>query len=243
MAYAASFIIQVFGMALNNSAFIVFWYFLFQRIGGSLAGYQMSDVMFLWAMTASGFGMSVVLFGNAMVLSRMIYQGELDVYLLQPKGVLPNVLLSRTIVSGWGDLAYGLILFTATQTMTLSGWALFILFSVLMCGVLTALRVLYHSLTFWLGNAEDFAALGSELVVSFTLYPGSIFDGPILVALYSVVPAALIAYVPVEIFREFDAGRLLGVIGGDAALILAAMLLFRAGLHRYESGNRIGTRM
>ncbi len=36
MAYKGSFIIQVFGMALNNSAFIIFWYFLFQRIGGEI---------------------------------------------------------------------------------------------------------------------------------------------------------------------------------------------------------------
>ncbi len=243
MAYAASFIIQVFGMALNNAAFIVFWYFLFQRIGGEIAGYDMRDVMFLWAMTATGFGMSVVLFGNSQQISRLIYHGELDVYLLQPKPVLPNLLLSKTVVSGWGDIAYGFVLFAATQTMTAGGWALFLLFSVLMAGVLTAMRVIYHSATFFFGNAEDFALMAGELTVSFTLYPGSIFKGPITIALYTLIPAGLIAYVPVNIFRSFDATRLLVVLAGDAAIIAIAALVFHAGLRRYESGNRIGTRM
>ena len=117
MAYKASFLIQVFGMVLNNSAFIVFWYFLFDRIGGNIQGFEFNDVMFLWALAAMGFGMSVVVCGNATHLSRIIYSGELDVYLLQPKPVLPNVLVSRMIVSGWGDITYGLVLFAATQTL------------------------------------------------------------------------------------------------------------------------------
>lgn len=242
MAYAGSFIIQVFGMALNNAAFIVFWYFLFQRIGGQIAGYDMRDVMFLWAMTAAGFGTSVVLFGNSQHLSRIIYHGELDVYLLQPKPVLANLMLSRTVVSGWGDIAYGLILFAATQTLTLSGWALFVLFTLLMAGVLTAMRVIYHSATFFFGNAEDFALMASELTVSFTLYPGSIFKGPITVVLYTLVPAGLIAHVPVDIFRSFSLPQLLIVIAADVAIIAIAAIVFQTGLRRYESGNRIGTR-
>ena len=243
MAYTTSFLIQVFGMALNNGAFIIFWAFLFQRVGGQIAGYNMTDVMFLWAMTATGFGASVVVFGNAMFLSRLIYSGELDVYLLQPKPVLINVLMSRMIVSGWGDIAYGLILFAATQQMTVGNWVLFLLFSVLMALVVTAIRVLYHSATFFLGNAEDFAMMASELVISFTLYPGTIFKGPVLIALYSLVPAALVAYIPVELFRSFDLPRLLAVLAADMAIVLVAAGVFRLGLKRYESGNKIGTRV
>jgi len=85
MAYRGAFLVQVFGMALNNSAFIVFWVILYERIGGSIAGYRLTDVMFLWSLVAAGFGIGVVLFGNAHYVSRIIYQGDLDVYLLQPK--------------------------------------------------------------------------------------------------------------------------------------------------------------
>lgn len=243
MAYSASFLIQVFGMALNNSAFIIFWFFLFQRIGGDIAGYGFTDVMFLWSLAAAGFGLSVVLFGNAHLLSRIIYRGELDVYLLQPKPVLPNVLLSHMSVPGWGDLAYGIVLFAATQPMTLSGWLLFLLFAALMAIVLTAVRVFYHSLTFFFGNAEQFAGLAGELVVSFMLYPGSVFQGATSWLLHSLIPVAFVAYLPAELFEAFRWQTLLVVIGADAVIVAAAVVMFRLGLRRYESGNLIGTRM
>lgn len=243
MAYRGSFLIQVFGMVLNNSAFIIFWWFLLERIGGTLAGYQFADVMFLWALAATGFGASVVLLGNSPMISRIIYSGELDVYLLQPKPVLTNLLSSRMIVSGWGDIAYGIILFVATQPMTLSGWLLFFLFSFLMMMVVTAVRVAYHSLTFLFGNAEGFASVASEMIISFMIYPGTIFKGMSSVLLHSLIPAALVGHIPARIFKEFDPVLVLIVIAADAAVVAVSVLLFRLGLRRYESGNRMATRM
>jgi ABC-2 type transport system permease protein len=243
MAYSASFLIQVVGMALNDGAFILFWYFLFQRIGGDIQGYAFKDVMFLWALAATGFGAGVVVFGNANQISRIIYTGELDVYLLQPKPVLPNLLLSRMSVSGWGDMLYGLILFTATQPLNAYSIGMFVFFALLAMLVLTAMRVFYHSFTFFLGNSEDFAGMASELTVAFVMYPGSIFRGGTALILHSLVPAALVGFIPARLFKEFDPVLLLLLLAADLALMGIAVLTFRRGLRCYESGNRIGTRL
>ena len=243
MAYTASFLLQVFGMALNNSAFILFWLILFERIGDDIKGYSFQDVMFLWSLAASGFGLAAVIMGNASHLSQAIYTGELDVYLLQPKPVLINFVASRMSISGWGDLGYGLVLFAFTQALSPARIALFIAFSVLLALVLTALRIFYHSLTFFLGNAEEFARTASELMLSFMLYPGSIFKGPTLWVLHSLVPAALVAYLPVRIINEFDPLLFGAVVLADLVFVFAALGMFRLGLRRYESGNRIGTRL
>ena len=89
--------------------------------------------------------------------------------------------------------------------------------------------------------------VGAEQVVNFSLYPGSIFDRPVVaVILHTLIPAALVAHLPAELFRAVAHGaaldwRLLAaVIAGDAALITAAWAAFALGLRRYESGNRIG---
>lgn len=243
MAYTASFLIQVFGMALNNSAFVIFWIVLFDRIGGDIAGYGFRDVMFLWSVAASGVGLGVVFFGNAHMLSRVIYAGELDVYLLQPKPVLPNVVMSRMIVSGWGDFAYGLILFLVTQPVTWMGAALYLLFSVLLSVVYSAIRVIYHCISFYLGNAEGFANLAGELIVTFMIYPGSVFRGAAAWILHTIIPAAIVAYIPARIFAEFNPWLLLLVIAADALIVLIAFVVFRRGLRHYESGNLIGARM
>ena len=241
MEYRASFIVQVLGMMLNNSAFIVFWLILFDQLGASIKGYSFIDVMFLWALAAAGFGLAGVTMGNASQISRMIYRGELDVYLLQPKPVLINIVASRMSISAWGDLAYGVALFFLTQPIRFDTIGLFLLFSVLAALLLTSLRVFYHSLTFFLGNAEDFASTASDVVLSFVLYPGSIFDGPIVWVLHSIVPAALIAYIPISIFRGFDLARFAGLIAADAAIFFVSVTVFHLGLRRYESGNRMGT--
>ena len=243
MAYRGAFLIQVFGMILNNSAFIVFWLILFDRIGGDIKGYSFQDVMFLWSLASAGYGLAAVTLGNSTHLSQAIYSGELDIYLLQPKPVLLNFAASRMSISGWGDLGYGLLLFAFTQPLSVSGIALFIAFTVLLAIMLTVVRVFYHSLTFFLGNAEEFARTASELMLSFMLYPGSIFKGPTLWLLHSLVPVALVSYLPARIINEFDPLLFGAVVLADLVFVFIAAGVFRLGLHRYESGNRIGTRL
>ena len=223
---------------------------LFEAIDAPIGGYTITDVMFLWAVAAAGFGLGAMVCGNSAYLSRIIYQGDLDVYLTQPKPVLPNLLASRMSVSSWGDLLYGLGLFAVSQPLTPASIGLFLLFVLLAAGVLVAVRVLYHSLTFLLGNAEDLAGLGSEQIITFSLYPGTIFDAPVVaVILHTLIPAALVAHLPADLFRAvargtgLDWGLLAVIIGGDAALIAAACAAFALGLRRYESGNRIGARI
>ena len=243
MSYRVAFLIQVFGMILNNSAFIVFWLILFERIGGNIKGYEFSDVMFLWALAASGFGMAELFLGNGNQISRIIYSGELDVYLLQPKPIALNLVSSRMIVSGWGDAAFGLLLFFFTQIINWQSVLLFLVFSVFMALVLTAMRLLYHSLTFFIGNAEAFARFAGEMMLSFTLYPGSIFKGPTVWILHSLVPAALVAYLPARLVKDFNPGLFAILVAADIALISVGLLVFYRGLRVYESGNRIGTRV
>ncbi|HUJ77335.1 MAG TPA: ABC-2 family transporter protein [bacterium] len=242
MEYRSSFVAQVLGMVLNNASFIVFWLILYGQLG-SIRGYSFSDVMFLWALGSAGFGLAGVFLGNAPNLSRSIYTADMDVYLLQPRPILGNFLQSRMSVSAWGDIAYGIVLFAFTQAVTPLHVALFLLFTGLMATVLTAVRIFYHSLTFFLGNAEDFATTASDMVLSFMLYPGSIFQGPASLLLHSLIPAALMAYIPVELFKRFDAVTLLVLLGADAVVCAVSWGLFRLGLRAYESGNRMGARV
>jgi viologen exporter family transport system permease protein len=242
MEYRTAFLTQVFAMILNNSAFIIFWLILFERVG-TIKGYDFSAVMFLWSLTAVGYGIAAVFFGNSTYLSRIIYNGELDVYLLHPKPVLLNVLLSRSQVSGWGDLSYGIILFICTQTLSVGHILLFILFGFLFAVLLLSLRVLYHSMTFFLGNAEELAARCSDMIISFALYPGTLFKGPVLVLLHSLIPAAFAAWIPFELFRRFDLSKLGLLIGFDLIIAGLAIGVFYLGLRSYKSGNKMGVRL
>ena len=243
MEYRVSFLIQVFGMFLNNSAFIFFWLILFERVGGDIKGYGFSDVMFLWALAALGYGLAEIFMGNSRFISSIIYKGELDVYLLQPRSILPNLVCSRMNTSGWGDLTYGVILYVFTQGADPLKAFLFLFFSMLMAVVFTSVRILYHSLTFFLGNAEQFAGTITEMIIMFILYPGSIFSGPSTWILHTVIPSALVAWIPAELFFQFDLKKFLLLMMADAGIILLSIIIFHRGLRKYSSGNRMGVRL
>jgi ABC-2 type transport system permease protein len=242
MEYRVSFIVQVLGMALNNSAFIFFWLILFERVG-DINGYGFREVMLLWSLAAAGFGVNEVFLGNGRSLSRIIYQGELDVYLLQPVPLLPNILSSRMSVSGWGDIVYGVILFFFTQELSFLSITLFSFSSILAALLFSSVNVLYHSLTFYLGNGESLAMSAYNMVLTFATYPGSIFKGASTWIMHTILPAGLIIWIPMELILDFTWGKFLLLIGADCVLILSALIIFRTGIKRYASGNRMGTRI
>ncbi len=243
MEYRGSFWLQVFGMAINNASFIFFWWVAFDKIGAAVAGYTFRDVMFIWSLSASSFGLARVIFGNLDRLSRIIVSGELDSALLQPRSVLVNVAASRMQVSALGDLGYGFILVLVTYGFSVRTLVLFALF-VLLGGIfMAAMAAMFHSLTFFLGNAEKLAQFAVEGSINFCIYPERIFDGLLRVVLYTAIPAGFIVHVPLQVFQQFHLWKLAALVAAAALYAAFAFWLFRAGLRRYESGNRIVTRL
>ncbi len=66
-----------------------------------------------------------------------------------------------------------------------------------------------------------------------------IFSGAIRIALFTIITAGFIAYVPVQLLREFGWPLFGGLVGFTAAIVALALLVFRAGMRRYESGNLV----
>src|SRR5438477_9484982 len=106
LEYRVSFITQVLGMVLNDSMWVAFWLIYFSKFHSLGKGYEMEDVLALWATGAVAFGLGVGFFGNTLRLAQMISQGELDYYLALPKNVLLHVLVSRMDVVAWGDVLF-----------------------------------------------------------------------------------------------------------------------------------------
>lgn len=243
LEYRASFWMQVFGMMLSNLSFVFFWWMAFQRIPGRIGGYNFQDVMFIWALTASGHGLGHIVFGNQGRLTSLIMQGELDVFLLQPKALLVNVLCARSSFGSWGDLLYGFVLFGVTQQPGAVDWALFTWFVVLAAFLMTATCVAAHACTFFLGNASMLGTMVGEFVINFSIYPLGIYQGVIRVILFTLIPAGFAVHVPLSLLRGFSPGLLLGQLAFVLAYAAFAWWLFGRGLRRYASGNLINTRM
>ncbi|MCM0648039.1 ABC-2 family transporter protein [Clostridium swellfunianum] len=238
MEYRVSFLVQSLGMVLNNAAFIFFWWILFNNVN-SIGGYGFKDVMMLWALSSSGFGICFVIFGNVGQITRMILNGELDTYLLQPKDPLINLICSKTIVSAWGDTLYGIILFFIVRGIDVKGFALFLTFAITAGIMFAAVLVTFHALSFYAGNVEGLAQLTTEFLISFSIYPEGIFKGGLKYVLYTLIPAGFMVYIPARVINEFNLVLLLEVFGVALLWIIIAYSVFYRGLKKYESGNLI----
>jgi ABC-2 type transport system permease protein len=239
--YRAAFLAQALGMMLNDLVFIIFWGLYFARFP-SVGGWGVQDVALLWAVAATSIGLSAALLGNCTRIATIIVQGQLDYYLGLPKDALLHVLVSRSGLAGWGDVCFGVlayVLFGRFDAPTIGLYLLLVLASML---IFVAFGVLGGSLGFWIGNAEATAFQAQQATINFSLYPGSVFHGWIRVLLFTLVPAGFISHVPVELLRTFDPWRLASVLGFTVLSVALALVVFRVGLRRYESGNLVGLR-
>ena len=243
MEYRVSFLVQVFGMILNNASFIFFWWIAFDITGNDIAGYSMKDVMFIWAVVSSAFGLCFILFYNVNKINHLIITGELDTYLLQPIPVLANVLGAGTQVSAWGDFFYGWTILFIFWGFHLKAIGIFILATVLGAVLMTGILITVNTLTFYLGRADMVANSVFEFMINFSIYPKGIFKGVVRLIIYSLVPAAFISHIPLELVHSFSLTKLLVWIAFSVGYFTLACVFFNRGLRKYESGNLIITRM
>lgn len=240
--YRVNFIVQVFGMMLNNAAFAAFWGVLTAR-AGNLGGYTFADIMTIWALVSSSFGLAHVVAGNARDLGGIIQRGDLDVYLLQPRDPFVSAITSRTEVSAVGDLAYGyLVMFMLPG---LDPWKLAVFTALTVSGALvfTGTFAMVESLAFWLGSSEGISSTLTEFLITFSLYPETIFPAPMRWLMFSLVPSGFIAFVPLAAVSRMDPVSLCVALGAGIAYFALGAAVFRLGLRRYESGNRMGARI
>ncbi|XID92997.1 ABC transporter permease [Paenibacillaceae bacterium WGS1546] len=241
MEYRLSFVLLAGMMFVNNFIWLFFWRLFFGRFP-IVQGWELHDVMLLWAISTGGFGWAAMLFGNFSRIAGIVATGQLDVYLSQPRPVLLSVLVSRCSVTAAGDFAFALAVFAMVGDLSLRGIALFAL-GLLISGLLfIAVMVIAGCSAFWIGNAEGMTQQLFNSFIALTTYPSDIFRGLVKLALFTIVPAGFISYMPIGLLRDFDPVYVALATGVAFGLTIAGALIFRAGLRRYASGNTIAMR-
>lgn len=241
MINKVTFLTNICFMILNNASFLVQWVILF-RLKEDIGGYTLKEIMLLWGLCASSYGLSHILFARVFTLPELIINGKLDAYLVLPKNVLLGVMTSATTTSAIGDLAYGLIA-ACLSGLQVKRLLLFCLFTVTGTLIITAFALLLGSLSFWLVRMEIFGDQMLNVVISFATYPDGIFKGAVKALLYFLIPTGTMVYLPVHIITDFDLRGLLVVFGYASILLAAAVAVFYRGLRKYSSGNLMGARV
>lgn len=238
MEYRVSFLSQVIGMMLNNGMYFLIWVVFFDRFN-NVRGWGISDMYITFGITASAYGLVSLLFGNAFNLGDIINRGRLDYYLSLPRPVLLHAITSRSIASGMGDFTYGLLSFAVSGVFTWDGLARFVLAVIFSALVFVSFLLIVQSLAFWIGSTSYLSGITLNAMITFAIYPITLFDTGARLILFTLIPAALMGAVPASFVRAFGWDTLGQLALGGIVFLTLAVFIFYSGLRRYESGSAV----
>lgn len=236
LEYRGAFFAQVVAMFVNDGVWVAFWALFFTRFP-VLRGWGVNDVITVWAITAAGFGLGYGIFGNALMLATQIAQGQLDVWMLYPRALLPHLLLGRMHATAWGDALFGFSAYIIFVQPDLPHILMFAALSLSVAILFVGFGVFSGSLGFYLGNAAGIAQQWQFAVITFSTYPPILFEGAVKLLLFTLIPAGFVSYLPADALRELSLVHAALALLGALTILAVGVAAFYHGLRRYESGN------
>ncbi len=240
MEYRVSFLTQTIFMFLNDVIWVIFWFIFFNKFP-VINNWGFVDLMFMMIVITTSWGIVGIFFGNFRYIAEVIREGQLDFYLTLPKEELTHILVSKSKFDAFGDVLFGIIL--AIIFIPLAKIPLLILLLFISCIIILSFAIILGSLSFYMGSAVEASNQGLMGVLSIASYPFSAFQGYTKFILLTLIPAGFITGVPVELLRNFDLKWLLLMILCAIILFTLALIIFKKGVKRYESGNQIAVRV
>jgi len=236
-----NFIFEMFLMLFNNLIFFSMWWIFFLQFN-DIAGWTFRDMAALMSIGTGAYGLRQICFGGVKSLARYIVSGGLDSFMTQPKNILIHIIGSKSLPNGWGQLLTSLLIVVLTGLTDLYTTSMIILGVICGCVVFASMAIISHSMAFWLGPVETLAQKYCDSLFLFALYPSNIYSDILRFMMFTVLPAGLISYLPVELVRKFSWLYLFGIVSGALFLGTISFAIFYLGLKRYESGNQVGIR-
>ena len=236
-----AFITEASLMIANNMIFFALWWIFFGHFK-EIDGWDYDDVRILLAIGCGAYGVMQICCGNLKRLSKAIINGDLDPLLVQPKSPLLHFIGSESRAKGWGNLATTALI-CATGGIDHFSQLFLVAFGVITgASIFIAMNLIAQCSVFWISSMDSLASRYGDALFLFALYPTHIYSGFLQLIMFTVIPAGLIGYFPVELVRSFSIYKLLGLGSIAGALLYFAHAIFFRGLKKYESGNRFSIR-
>ncbi|MBM3193296.1 MAG: hypothetical protein FJZ59_03575 [Chlamydiae bacterium] len=230
----SAFIIELLLMLSSNLTFIILWWILFKKFQ-TIGSWTLTDMLVLNAVGMGAYGLSQILFGGLKNLSKLILTANLDSFLTTPKNILFHIAGSKSFSKGFGNLMTTISLIILGDLYTKI--PLILLSMITGCLVFVSGSIIAQSLAFWLGKIDSVAKKYSDSLYLFALYPTNIYSGVLQIVMFSLIPAGIIGYIPVELIKKFTFEMLFALLASSTALFSLACFIFHQGLKKYESGS------
>lgn len=234
-----SFLMNIFGMAINNTAFVLLWVFFVQSVG-IVGGWTAGDIIGLQGFVALAFGIVFSGGGGIIRMSETVANGAFDRYLLAPKNLLGRVATSNFRISALGDIVFGIACLAIYAVLIgASIWQILLIvyLSLLASIVFFAAMTIIHSVSFLFIDAHSIVGGFFETFLTPALFHGGAFQGVLRFIFTFVIPSLVVGTLPVEMIKNFSFSNLLMLTLMTAAWMFLAVKVFYFGVRRYESSN------
>lgn len=202
-------------------------------------GWQFKELSLLMAIGSGGYGLMQIAMGGLKDLSRIILDGDLDLFLTKPQPVLLHVAGSKSFAKGWGQLLTTLILIIFSGPFTIMEYFI-ILFSIITsCMIFSSIQIIAASFVFWLGPVESVVQRYSDSLFLFALYPSHIYSGWLQVVMFTIIPAGIIGYLPIDLITHFSWSKFAILFFSAALFLTVAFSIFYCGIKKYTSSNSL----
>lgn len=240
-----SFILNVIGMMLNNTSFVLVWVFFFQAFG-SIKGWSATEVLGFQGIQACAFGIAFSVMAGARTLPTAVNNGMFDNLLLSPRSVYARIITNTIGISAIGDIFFGALLmglYIVIAKIALLPALAFVSLLIPATIIMVNVALVTSLSSFFIPDSSAFSQNIFEAFVSPGLYPSTLYPQALKLFFIFVIPSLAVAGLPVEVIQH-SSWQWYCVIWGLAFfwMFLGHTLLHRAIRH-YESGNIIGARV
>ena len=234
-----SFLINIFGMVINNVAYIFLWVYFIKSVG-VVGGWTAADIIGLQAFVAIGYGFVFSTMMGIRKIPEYINSGSFDRFILSPKNLLIRIATASFNASAIGDLIFGLICFAVYIILISANFYQFLMMLVLVVLATIAnlaISIIVGASSFFFMDPEAITKGFFDLFFAPSLFHGGAFQGALRFVFTFIIPSLVIGTLPVEAVRNMSLGKLALVAILAFVWFFIALRFFRYAVKKYESSN------
>ena len=234
-----SFLMNVIGMAINNTAFIFLWVFFIKSVG-IIGGWTAVDIIGLQGFLAISYGIILSGANGLRKLPDYVATGAFDRFMLSPKNLILRIATSSFGSSALGDVVFGvvcLVVYSFLIHITFYQIILLLILILLSTVIFLAMTILIGSISFLFTDAVSVHDGMFELFFTPSLFHGGAFQGAMRFVYTFIIPSLLIGTIPVEALKNFSVSKLIMLAILAVFWFLLAIFLFKRSVKKYESSN------
>ena len=234
-----SFLMNIFGMAINNIAFVLLWVYFVKSVG-IIGGWTTYDIIGLNGFSALSYGIIFSVCMGIRKIPEYVSSGSFDRFMLSPKNILLRIATSTFSPSAIGDIIFGIIclsvygFFVHISILQIIFVIILLIFSSI---VFLSLTIIIYTLSFYFIDAINITDGMFQFFFTPTLFHGGAFQGFMRFFFTFIIPSLLISAIPIETIKSVSFIHLFAIGVLSLIWLFISIKIFKHAIKKYESSN------